>query len=75
MSSGRVSFQPRSPFQAAIAVSKPWYGSLAFWGVGAGSAALLFLSVTPLVKEKILVKVPVLGSYFQDKTPASDKPF
>ena len=50
------------------------------------------LSVTPLVKREVLVKVPVvssatyrtkshltsrfkLGSYYEDKTPTSDKPF
>jgi hypothetical protein len=48
---------------------------LGVWGVGAGSAALFLLSVTPLVKREFLVKVPVLGSYYEDKTPASDKWF
>jgi len=49
--------------------------SFALWGIGAGTAALLLLSVTPLVKREVLVKVPVLGNYYEDKTPASDKPF
>ncbi|THH20391.1 hypothetical protein EW146_g980 [Bondarzewia mesenterica] len=55
--------------------AKRWAGSLGFWGVGAGTAALLFLSVTPKVKKELLVKLPVIGSYYEDTTPASDKPF
>ncbi|KLO05905.1 hypothetical protein SCHPADRAFT_838753, partial [Schizopora paradoxa] len=52
-----------------------WVPAMGIWGVGAGTAALLLLSVTPLVKREFLIKVPVLGSYYEDKTPASDKPF
>ncbi|OSD01628.1 hypothetical protein PYCCODRAFT_1436237 [Trametes coccinea BRFM310] len=52
-----------------------WSTSLGLWGAGAGVAALYLLSVTPLVKREFLSKVPVLGGYFQDNTPASDKPF
>jgi ubiquinol-cytochrome c reductase subunit 10 len=43
--------------------------------VGAGTAALFLLSVTPVVKKGFLVNIPLLGSYYEDKTPASDKPF
>lgn len=48
---------------------------MTLWGVGAGTAALFVLSVTPLVKREFLTKVPLLGEYYEDKTPASDKPF
>jgi len=71
----RVVYHPRSPVNATLASSKPWALTLGLWGVGAGTAALLFLSVTPLVKRELLVKVPALGLYYEDKTPASDKPF
>ncbi|KAF8797882.1 hypothetical protein BYT27DRAFT_7178051 [Phlegmacium glaucopus] len=70
-----IEYHPRSPVNATLASSKRWVSSLGLWGVGAGTAALLFLSVTPLVKRELLVKVPVLGSYYEDKTPISDKPF
>ncbi|KZT11411.1 uncharacterized protein LAESUDRAFT_642690, partial [Laetiporus sulphureus 93-53] len=52
-----------------------WGASLGVWGVGFGIYALYYLSVTPLMKREVLVKVPVIGSYYEDKTPASDKPF
>jgi len=55
--------------------TKRWAGSLGVWGVGIGTAALFLLSVTPKVKNGLLIKVPVLGSYYEDKTPDSDKPF
>ncbi|KXN90527.1 hypothetical protein AN958_04199, partial [Leucoagaricus sp. SymC.cos] len=55
--------------------SKRWVSSLGIWGASAGAGALLLLSVTPLVRREVLVKVPILGSYHEDKTPASDKPF
>ncbi|KNZ75354.1 hypothetical protein J132_03564, partial [Termitomyces sp. J132] len=60
---------------SSFQVTRQWFTSLGIWGVGAGTAALLLLSVTPLVKREFLVKVPVLGSYYEDKTPACDKPF
>jgi len=55
--------------------SKYWGVSAGIWGVGLGSAALLFLSVTPLMKREVLSKAPGIGWYFADNTPASDKPF
>jgi len=45
------------------------------WGVGVGAAAVFLLSVTPVVKNGLLVKLPLIGNYYEDKTPASDKPF
>nr|GAT59649.1 predicted protein [Mycena chlorophos] len=71
----RVLFHATSPFGHTLNLTKRWTSSLGIWGVGAGSAALLFLSVTPLVRREVLVKVPVLSWYFEDNTPASDKPF
>ncbi|KAH9981531.1 cytochrome b-c1 complex subunit 10 [Lactifluus volemus] len=55
--------------------AKRWSGSLAVWGAGAGTALIFLLSVTPKVKNTLLLKVPVLSRYYEDKTPASDKPF
>ncbi|KZV75770.1 hypothetical protein PENSPDRAFT_646817 [Peniophora sp. CONT] len=54
---------------------KQWTPSLALWGVGAGTAALFILSVTPKIKRTLLVKIPVVNAYFIDTTPDSDKPF
>ncbi|KAK0228127.1 ubiquinol-cytochrome-c reductase complex subunit-domain-containing protein [Armillaria luteobubalina] len=71
----RIQYSARSPFQLASSFTKPWVGTLGIWGAGAGTAALLFLSVTPLVRRELLVKVPLLGSFYEDKVPASDKPF
>ncbi|EPT05967.1 hypothetical protein FOMPIDRAFT_1044445 [Fomitopsis schrenkii] len=52
-----------------------WGTSMGLWGAGTGILALYMLSVTPLVKREFLSKVPVVGGYWADKTPASDKPF
>ncbi|TFK42733.1 cytochrome b-c1 complex subunit 10 [Crucibulum laeve] len=71
----RLSYHSQSPLNASLTASKRWVTSLGIWGVGAGTAALFLLSVTPLVKREFLSKVPALGSYYEDKTPASDKPF
>ncbi|ESK92889.1 hypothetical protein Moror_9092 [Moniliophthora roreri MCA 2997] len=71
----RLTIQPRTPVQHTLSVASRWAPSLGMWGAGAGAAAVLFLSVTPLFKREVLIKVPVLGNYFEDKTPASDKPF
>ncbi|KII88689.1 hypothetical protein PLICRDRAFT_162015 [Plicaturopsis crispa FD-325 SS-3] len=71
----RVLYRPTPLYTAPLRVGKPWAASLAVWGVGGATAALFLLSVTPLVKREFLSKVPVLGSYYQDKTPDSDKPF
>ncbi|KAH8107022.1 cytochrome b-c1 complex subunit 10 [Cristinia sonorae] len=71
----RVSFHTVPAHKAATDFGRRWGLSLGLWGAGAGVAALYLLSVTPLVKREVLVKVPVLGSYWEDKTPASDKPF
>ncbi|KAG8947313.1 hypothetical protein FRC04_010889 [Tulasnella sp. 424] len=52
-----------------------WVPSLGLWGAGAGVAVALLMSATPLFKNDVLVKVPALGWYWEDNTPASDKPF
>ncbi|KIJ24216.1 hypothetical protein M422DRAFT_194943, partial [Sphaerobolus stellatus SS14] len=52
-----------------------WGPSLAVWGVGAGIYATYFLSMTPVVKNGLLLKIPVLKNYYEDKVPAEDKPF
>ncbi|TFK55184.1 hypothetical protein OE88DRAFT_1653915 [Heliocybe sulcata] len=56
-------------------MARMWSTSGVIWGAGAGIAVLYLLSVTPIVKNRLLVKVPVLGRYYEDDTPASDKPF
>ncbi|KAJ3503420.1 hypothetical protein NLJ89_g8443 [Agrocybe chaxingu] len=71
----RLVFTPQSTVAATVTATKRWVPTLGIWGASAGAGALLLLSVTPLVRRELLEKVPVLGSYYQDKTPASDKPF
>ncbi|CAL1704346.1 unnamed protein product [Somion occarium] len=73
--SARVHYQPVPPTKSFVNVARTWAPSAIFWGAAAGIYGLYFLSVTPLVKREFLVKVPVIGSYYEDKTPASDKPF
>ncbi|PIL23884.1 hypothetical protein GSI_13635 [Ganoderma sinense ZZ0214-1] len=84
----RVTYQAVTPQQPAVKASchrpshpgqnnffRTWTPSLGLWGAGTGVAALFLLSVTPLVKRGFLSKVPMIGGYWEDKTPASDKPF
>ncbi|KAI0705831.1 cytochrome b-c1 complex subunit 10 [Cytidiella melzeri] len=71
----RVVFHPRTAAKLSNDLVRKWTPSAALWGAGAGLFALYLLSVTPLVKRTFLVKVPALGSYYEDKTPACDKPF
>ncbi|KAI0811268.1 cytochrome b-c1 complex subunit 10 [Irpex lacteus] len=71
----RVVFHPQSTVKITNNFARQWTGSAALWGAGAGLAALYLLSVTPKIKRELLVKIPVLGSYYEDKVPASDKPF
>ncbi|KAJ3728732.1 hypothetical protein EV361DRAFT_944160 [Lentinula raphanica] len=71
----RVSYKPRNPLQYYSYIFRNWTPSLATWGFGASAGALLFLSVTPLVRRELLSKVPGIKGYFADNTPASDKPF
>ncbi|KAJ4001512.1 ubiquinol-cytochrome-c reductase complex subunit-domain-containing protein [Lentinula boryana] len=71
----RVMYEQRSPLQYYSFIFRNWTPSLATWGVGAGAGALLFLSVTPLVRRELLSKIPGIKGYYTDNTPASDKPF
>jgi len=71
----RVSFSQTPPFALFSRLGKAWGPTLGLWGVGAGTAAVFLLSVTPIVKNGFLVKLPLIGSVYEDKTPASDKPF
>jgi hypothetical protein len=71
----RLTIQSTSPYTLGSTWFKRWVPTLGIWGVGVGAAGLFLLSVTPVVKNGLLVKVPLLGSYYEDKTPASDKPF
>ncbi|RDX56898.1 hypothetical protein K466DRAFT_662140 [Polyporus arcularius HHB13444] len=71
----RVQFHPVPPQKPVIKALRAWTPSLGLWGAGAGVAALYLLSVTPLVKRGFLTKLPVIGGYWEDKTPACDKPF
>ncbi|KAF8350836.1 cytochrome b-c1 complex subunit 10 [Amanita rubescens] len=71
----RLAYHPQPPLSATTMVAKRWLPSATIWGAGAGTAVLFLLSVTPLVKREFLSKLPVLGEYYTDKTPASDKPF
>ncbi|KAI0748008.1 ubiquinol-cytochrome-c reductase complex subunit-domain-containing protein [Daedaleopsis nitida] len=71
----RVFYHHTPPQKPLFQFARTWTTSLGMWGAGAGVAALSLLSVTPLVKRGFLSKVPVIGGYWEDKTPASDKPF
>ncbi|KAL1746069.1 hypothetical protein HDZ31DRAFT_62523 [Schizophyllum fasciatum] len=67
--------KPQSQLQSLLSFSRHFTFTGAAWGFGAFSAATLLLSTTPLLQQRVLVKVPLLGNYFEDKVPASDKPF
>ncbi|THG99634.1 hypothetical protein EW026_g2734 [Hermanssonia centrifuga] len=71
----RVVYHSRPALKVTSAMSRKWAPSAAVWGAGAGVMVLYILSVTPLVKRGFLTKLPVVGAYWEDKTPASDKPF
>ncbi|KAF8840978.1 hypothetical protein BDN67DRAFT_581576 [Paxillus ammoniavirescens] len=64
-----------SPVSITRTWARRWGPSLSMWGIGVGTAAVFLLSVTPVVKNGLLVKLPLIGNYYEDKTPASDKPF
>ncbi|KIY66104.1 hypothetical protein CYLTODRAFT_455667 [Cylindrobasidium torrendii FP15055 ss-10] len=70
-----LQFARRSPLSIATSTLRPWSATAAFWGAGAGTAVLFLLSVTPLVKREFLTKIPIMGTHYEDKVPASDKPF
>ncbi|KAG8881134.1 hypothetical protein FRB98_004541 [Tulasnella sp. 332] len=71
-----LKIQPQGAVPAsAVHTLKRWVPSLGMWGVGAGTAVALLMSATPLFKNDVLIKIPVIGTYYEDHTPASDKPF
>ncbi|KAF8136110.1 hypothetical protein EV363DRAFT_1428569 [Boletus edulis] len=71
----QLTFRSTSPYALGTTLFKRWAPTLGIWGVGVGAAGMFLLSVTPVVKKGLLVKVPLLGSYYEDKIPASDMPF
>ncbi|EIW85415.1 hypothetical protein CONPUDRAFT_98444 [Coniophora puteana RWD-64-598 SS2] len=71
----RLSYSRPPPYAPLVNFGKRWGPSLGIWGFGAGTAAVFLLSVTPVVKNGLLVNLPLIGSYYEDKTPACDKPF
>ncbi|KZT69009.1 hypothetical protein DAEQUDRAFT_811687 [Daedalea quercina L-15889] len=71
----RFSLHVEPEHKRPLTFARRWGTSMGLWGTGAGIMALYLLSVTPLVKREFLSKVPVIGGYWADKTPASDKPF
>ncbi|SHO75991.1 Uncharacterized protein MSYG_0325 [Malassezia sympodialis ATCC 42132] len=69
----KPSFQPHvGPINAQYAFK--WVPSLVFWGATSGVLVTLALSGVPLFKTDVLLKTPV-ASFYEDKTPDSDKPF
>ncbi|KAF2025298.1 hypothetical protein EK21DRAFT_116934 [Setomelanomma holmii] len=76
----------RSPFGPQYSIAKNYhgitartlfkYGALAggFGGV-AGFFALFFFAEVPRVREDIMKRVPILGSYFVKEIPPEDNPF
>ncbi|CCM06161.1 uncharacterized protein FIBRA_08400 [Fibroporia radiculosa] len=71
----RLAFHTTPDHKLPLSFARRWGPSMGLWGVGAGIMALYVLSVTPLVKREFLSKVPLVGGYYEDKIPASDKPF
>nr|ODO04199.1 ubiquinol-cytochrome c reductase subunit 10 [Cryptococcus depauperatus CBS 7855] len=42
-----------------------WAPTAAIWGVAAGAAVSFLLSDVPLFQKDVLIKVPMLGTYFK----------
>ncbi|KAH8918205.1 hypothetical protein BT69DRAFT_1247910 [Atractiella rhizophila] len=73
-------FQPRGKvIPSFYGVNAPmaikWVPTLGIWGVGATAALFLFMSDIPVFKQDVLLKIPILKNHYEDKIPASDKPF
>jgi len=71
----RLTYSSPSPLAQSLNATKRLGAAYGIWAFGAGAGVFLFLSVTPLVRREVLVKVPLLKNYYEDDTPASDKPF
>ncbi|PVF97720.1 hypothetical protein CPB86DRAFT_706445, partial [Serendipita vermifera] len=54
---------------------RAWRFPLAVWGVSTGITLSLLLSNTPIFKKDVLIKIPVFGDIWTDKTPPEDKPY
>ncbi|QRV89962.1 ubiquinol-cytochrome C reductase complex subunit [Ceratobasidium sp. AG-Ba] len=44
-----------------FAGARPWIRTAGVWGAGAGAAVALLMSVTPIFKKDVLLKVPVVS--------------
>ncbi|KAL5121465.1 hypothetical protein ACEQ8H_000537 [Pleosporales sp. CAS-2024a] len=76
----------RSPFGPQYTIAKNYHGITARtvmkagalaagFGGAAGFFALFFFAEVPRVREDIMKKIPVLGSYFNVEIPPEDNPF
>ncbi|GAC73075.1 hypothetical protein PANT_8d00052 [Moesziomyces antarcticus T-34] len=52
-----------------------WAPTLALWGGAGAGAVMLFMSSVPLFKKDVLIKLPVIAPYFEDKTHPADNAF
>ncbi|KAF8184887.1 hypothetical protein K438DRAFT_1837047 [Mycena galopus ATCC 62051] len=75
MANTRLRYSSQNFVAQQLNVTRRIASGFGIWAFGAGSAVFLLLSVTPLVRREVLLKVPLLKNYYEDKTPASDKPF
>ncbi|OMH83368.1 hypothetical protein AX774_g3128 [Zancudomyces culisetae] len=65
--------EPRIKYKPAFAIKGMnaeragfWMRSSARWGVFAGVTVVFFVSQVPRVKQDVLSKIPVIGSYWKD---------
>ncbi|KAJ1035382.1 hypothetical protein NDA13_000799 [Ustilago tritici] len=70
----KPSFQPHVGRFTPAAVFK-WAPTLAMWGGAGAGAVMLFMSSVPLFKKDVLLKLPVIAPYFEDKTHPADNAF
>ncbi|EPQ30121.1 uncharacterized protein PFL1_02238 [Pseudozyma flocculosa PF-1] len=52
-----------------------WGPTLALWGGAGAGAVMLFMSNVPIFKHDVLIKMPFIASYFEDKTHPADNAF
>ncbi|CDW94177.1 hypothetical protein [Sporisorium scitamineum] len=62
-----VDFTPTAAFK--------WAPTLALWGGAGAGAVMLFMSSVPIFKKDVLIKLPVIAPYFEDKTHPADNAF